>query len=496
MTNSNHWHYEGRRLQIAGQGEEAIVAYKEALRLKPNRLDSRNNLAILLRDKGLKKESTRLLEMGVLTASEQWEKCKDIKEKEVIATNWAHLLNSCSVQALQDSQYEKCCSIARQQVQLDPHGCGYVNLGVALEGLNRPSEAAKSHLIGLQRHDLKWKNPEELVGKPLHNSSASSQLHRELTNLATCRLQESPLVVRNWELLLSRLGVEDKIWSLEELPWEKLWQGKKCDSLLIWDEQGFGDALQCLRWVDACRLHSKQLTLMLRPTLLNLVKKRLTVPENCVIVPLPESGPPLTEYEQHCPLMGLPVALASNKLEIPTPKPPKDHWLKSRYKPSRERRIGLVWAAGQKNGRDAQRASNRRSISGKRLIKHALTWKKLWNAQIISLQQNRQDPSTDELIRKEAIDRLDEGGDWESTAKVVEKLDLVVSVDTAMVHLAGNLGVPCLVLLNQVHDWRWGTQEASLDWYANQTMLRCKTNDDWERLLEEADLVVEAMINR
>ena len=64
-----------------------------------------------------------------------------------------------------------------------------------------------------------------------------------------------------------------------------------------------------------------------------------------------------------------------------------------------------------------------------------------------------------------------------------------------MVHLAGNLGVPCLLLLNRVHDWRWGTVDAPQGWYPEQTVLRCKRHDDWERLLQEADSWVETWHN-
>ena len=329
---------------------EAAKAYQEALKLQKTRLDSYNNLAVIMREIGQTNESEKLLKHGLSLAAIQWKRCKTKKDEEVVADHWGRLLNSSNILALKEKQYQQSISLARQQIQLCPNGIGYVNLGVALEGLGYPSKAEKSHLIGLKRHDIEWKEPEELVGKKLHSPSASSQLQRELSNLALCRLNIKPLSVKHWKLFLSRLGLTEKIWSRNELPWQKLWKGEYCKKLLIWDEQGYGDALQCLRWIEQSGKRTQLLTLMLRPSLLELIKQRLKLPPNCNIIPLPTSGPRFTEYEKHCPLMGLPVALADGQDQIPTPKPPNGQWLKKVW--AGEKKVGLVWAAGVKATED------------------------------------------------------------------------------------------------------------------------------------------------
>ena len=130
------------------------------------------------------------------------------------------------------------------------------------------------------------------------------------------------------------------------------------------------------------------------------------------------------------------------------------------------------------------------------MLCHALKWKRRWGINLISLQLNQREPIVTELVAQGKLQQLKEGGDWEDTAKIVEQLDLVVSVDTAIVHLAGNLGIPCLLLLNYAHDWRWGTDNEPVKWYPKQTVLRCKRNDDWEKLLEEADLWVSALLDK
>ena len=495
MKSSDDWHSDGRQFQIEGKTEQATYAYRKALKLEGERLDSINNLAVLKRKEGLAGEADKLLLKGLQLASMKWMECNDSQTKERIAVNWSRLLNSSSVHELQKKQYKRCLALTHQQLLLEPEGCGYVNLGVVLECMGSHSKAARSHLLGLRRHNLEWRKPEELIGKSLLNPSESSQLHLELSNLATSRLHGEPLKLEHWKLLLSRLGVTQKIWAEKELPWQRLWSGEACKDLLVWDEQGYGDALQCLRWIDKCACRTQQLTLMLRPELIELIKNRLTLSNNCNIVHLPSSGPPLTKHAWHCPLMGLPVALASGQSQIPTPRAPKGKWLQSVYKPKRKKTIGIVWAAGRKDTEDAKRASERRSMTAETLLAHAVRWKLKWGTRLISLQLDAGNTMIAEMAAKNSIQQLKKGGDWESTAQVVEQLDLVVSVDTAMVHLAGNLGVPCLLLLNRVHDWRWGTEEAPQEWYPRQATLRCKKDNDWERVLEEAESWVKTLLN-
>lgn len=492
---SDKWHAEGRELQIKGKLDQAVEAYKEALKLEPDKLNTYNNLGIILRKKGLLSESEKILSEGLSIATSKWKSSRDVQSTNDVATHLAQLLNSKSVLALEQNQHQICCSLLLKQIKLEPLGCGYVNLGVALEEIGRHSEAARCHLTSLRRHNIKWTKPEELIGKRLHKPSTSSQVQQELLNLATSRLHKEPQGVKNWYLLLSRLGLEETIWLQDELPWARLWKGQNCKNLLIWDEQGFGDALQCLRWISDCGPRAKNFTIMLRPALLDLVKQRLILPNNCSIYPLTKLGPPLKEYQLHCPLMGLPVALAGGKNKIPYPIAPMGHWLRKKST-DHKNQIGLVWAAGRKETENAQRASERRSMPAKELLKHALTWKEKWDTDLISLQLDIEDPTAKKLTRMGELQQLEKGKDWEATAKVVERLNLVVSVDTAMVHLAGNLGVPCLVLLNHTHDWRWGTEQKPQDWYPKQTVLRCKRNNAWEELLKEADCLVETILKR
>ena len=493
---SEKWHAYGRRLQQLKRTSAAENAYKNALRDNPARLDTLNNLIVLLRQEKRFDEAEELFIRSQSIAENEWRKVTNKNRQDALASDWARLLNSGSLLALEQSQHGRCRNLLYQQLLLDPEGCGTINLGVALDALGRNSAASRCHALGLIRHGLPFQEPTTLIGKQLRSNEQSSQLHKELCNLATSLLKTEPFKTENWRLLLARLGQESNSWSLPESPWHRLWKGEHCQSLLIWDEQGFGDSMQCLRWINMASTRTKRLLLMLRPSLIRLVKKRLSLVECCQFITMPDTGPPLSSFKYHCPLMALPVAMADGMQEIPHPTPSQGHWLERNIKtPSQKKRIGLVWKAGTKSTENAQRASNERSIPGHLLVKQALKWADQQDIELISLQRDHQEAEIEKMAHQGKIKVLADDGDWETTARCLEQIDLVISVDTAIVHLAGNLGIPCMLLLNKVHDWRWGSPERPTCWYPNQTVLRCRHTNQWEGLLEEADSLMKSMIN-
>ena len=492
---SDQWHIKGRELQLKNQTQAAKEAYLKALSMKPDRLDSRNNLAVLLRQQKQYEESAAILRGSQELVSNAWQACRTDQDRCVVATEWARLLNSKSLLVLEQQQYELCRALAVKQLLLDPTGCGTVNLGVSLEALGKHAAAARSHRLGLKRYGINVDHTTSLVGLAMQSPEQSSQFHKELCNLATALLQSQPLKTKNWELLLARLGENRNTWELAETPWKRLWKGQNCEQILVWDEQGFGDSLQCLRWVNLAASRVSELKLILRPSLVKLVRKRMSLPKNCSVETMVTTSPMLSKYLHHCPLMALPVALAGDKDDVQIPTQTQGTLFHRNKKPLR-RRIGLVWQAGAKHSENAQRASNRRSLPASHMCRHALDWRQKWDVELISLQLGDKDPFVQTLVARDELLQLETEDDWESTASYVEQLQLVITVDTAMVHLAGNLGVPCLLLLNQVHDWRWGNGKHTPQWYLNQTILRCEAMDQWEELLNKADSVVEIMFKR
>ena len=132
------------------------------------------------------------------------------------------------------------------------------------------------------------------------------------------QLRRDPWKLEHWQLLEARLGVLPGAWcastgSYGPAAAQHLWRGETVDSLLVWDEQGFGDAMQCLRWLPLLLPRCQRVTLLLRPTLIGLVKNwlREQIGEHKMdIQPLEDDGAqPWKRHRPHIPLMSLPVAL-------------------------------------------------------------------------------------------------------------------------------------------------------------------------------------------
>ena len=496
----DYWHKLGRIYHEQGNAKAAEEAYLKALQIDDKLLRTINNLGLLYLRAGRQKEAMGLIAKGLIYAQKQWAD----EKKDSLAEEWALILNSRSQLALDDDKFDEAQKWSKLVVKLQPMGAGLSNLSVALAGMNRYEEAGRSQQLGLQRHGINgpihtW------IGQKLATPYSSTQLHTEICNLASSLLRKDPLRLDAWVLMTARLGMEPKIWEGPILPWEQHWDGRYVAHLVIWDEQGYGDAMQCFRWVqDACKL-ADRVTLLLRESLLELVKQRLSLPKHCDIKVQEAPGFPKDINAVHCPLMSLPVVLShANSKHIKIQSRVKrrtvlrSNWMKEHKKRNNseipKKKVGLVWAAGPKADRDAERSSRLRCIPGELLIEQAMHWSDSWNLELISLQLGSASEVANKWIKDGRMMQIDDGGDWLSTALLIEKVDLVVSVDTAMVHLAGCLGIPCILLLNNLHDWRWLNNDNLVPWYPGLQVLRNKEKACWDQLLIQLECLIGELI--
>ncbi len=492
----DYWHKLGRLYHEQGNAKAAEKAYLKALQIDDKLLRTINNLALLYLRAGRQKEAMGLIAKGLNHAQKQWAD----EKKDSLAEEWALILNSRCQLALDNDRFDEARKWSKLVLKLQPMGTGLSNLSVALAGMNRYEEAGRGQQLGLKRHRMigpihTW------IGKKLTTPYSSTQLHTEICNLASSLLRNNPLRLDAWVLMTARLGMEPKVWEGSILPWEKLWDGRYIDHLVIWDEQGYGDAMQCFRWIQEACKRADRVTLLLRESLLELVKQRLSLPKYCDIKLQEASGFPKDINAQHCPMMALPVALSRANAKHITIKSRakartvlKSNWTQKKKDrkntETQKKKVGLVWAAGPKADRDAERSSRLRCIPGELLIERAFQWADSYNLELLSLQLGSASEVASKWVEDGRVMQLHADGDWLSTAKLVEKLDLVVSVDTAMVHLAGNLGVPCILLLNYLYDWRWLNNGKLIPWYPGLQVLRNEEEACWDDLLLQLDSLI------
>jgi hypothetical protein len=251
------------------------------------------------------------------------------------------------------------------------------------------------------------------------------------------------------------------------------WEGEAMPgrTLLIHDEQGFGDTFQFIRLVrEAAKRAQGRVVLEVNQETLALARRSL--PELEI---LPRGALP-PAFDVHCEMMSLPMALGLQLADLPGPMPyfqPDParlaHW-RARLAGLPRPLVALAWAGRPVHPNDANR-----SITLETLAPLGAS-----EAHFIAIQKG---PAAAQAASPPAgmnITSLsDEISDFDDTAAIFCIADLLVSVDSSPVHLAGALGRPAWVMLPFVPDWRWLTQRADTPWYPGHRLFRQPRRGDW-----------------
>ena len=262
------------------------------------------------------------------------------------------------------------------------------------------------------------------------------------------------------------------------------WDGVNPATVLAYGEQGFGDQILFARYLEPLdnklkKITGCHLTFACSSSLIPLFQGKITVGSL-------EEPPPA---EARIPLMDLPALLDLGPLSERIPYLP----YKSHKKPrARSERccphIGIAWAGSTKNSLNV-----RRSIPFKYLA--PLTARK--DICLVNLQHCEH--SDDWPWPESMVNRAAELTDFGATARILGELDLVISVDTALAHLAGALGYPLWVLLAQPADWRWASDDQKTKkgfWYPKAHLFRQPQPGDWEAVVAEvSNKLDEVLVN-
>jgi len=255
------------------------------------------------------------------------------------------------------------------------------------------------------------------------------------------------------------------------------------EPLHLWSEQGLGDTLQYVRWITLLGEQANAISLEVEYQLVELLRLGLAwLPHPPAVVAKPRDGssPPDNGADQ-LPLMSLPHRLGGAPLTRPSPYLRSSAWPAS----AEDRpypRVGLVWAAGRKlDDPFTAREYVRRSLPPEAL---GLLVEGLHQAgaQLVNLQVG---PDRDMAIAfaSRFAEQLAPEADFAATATAVRQLDLVISVDTAMAHLAGALGHPAWILLPWSADPRWLRGRCDSPWYPSLRLWRQPRPGAWEAVV-------------
>jgi tetratricopeptide (TPR) repeat protein len=468
-------HYNlGKALEESARHAEALTAYDRALALAPTLVEAHFNRALVLQRLGRPHEA--------LTAYDQ-----AIALRPADAGAYA---NRGAVLA-ELGRVDEALSSYDQAIALRPdQGEAYYNRGVVLQGMKRYREAMASYdraVSLLPRHaDAHYNRGiilfiqgriKEAIGcleRALAISPEHAQAH---LNEALCRLTLGELgpgfAKFEWrwqepELAAIRARFPGPLWRGQDLA------GR---TILLWAEQGLGDALQFCRYVSKVAERGAKVILGVPAPLTRLLARLPGAARvDC-------SDRALSGYDYQCPLMSLPRVFGTTLATIPAAVPylqadeTKVAAWRERLGPPRARRIGLVWS-----GHPGHKNDHNRSIP---LARFAPLLESARAVEFISVQQEVRAADRAALA---GYPGLKQYGEWlrdmDDTAALLSCLDLVITVDTAIAHLAGALGRPVWVLLPYVPDWRWLLQREDSPWYPTARLFRQSAPGDWGGVLQ------------
>lgn len=437
--NPEAWCNLGISLSGAGKPEEAVRAFRRAVELQPDYAAAWFKLGTELAARG-----TALLECEMDEAISALRKAIGLKPDHAAA--WCNL-----GAVLRDKgDIDGAMAALESALHLKPDdAAAHLNLGTVFHEQAKFDEAIQSYRRAL---DLGGNSPE---------------LHTDLG----MELLRAGDFERGWREYEWRLKLKNSV-QPRDLP-QPLWDGRDLDGkrILIFAEQGFGDSLQFLRYLPKVVKKGGRVILQMPPGLVRLCQQSWDLER----VVAPEEPP--GNFDVYCPLLSLPrlfqTSVTAIPAEVPYLKPSVaavELWHRRVAEHGGRLRVGLCWAS--------ERIRRGRSIPWDQLQPLAEAGDIVW----FSLMKGRaadaaNPPGSMKLIEEEKRDFAD-------TAALIANLDLVISVDTAVAHLAGALGVPVWVMLPRVADWRWLLGRDDSPWYPSMRLFRQENSGKWRPVIE------------
>jgi Flp pilus assembly protein TadD len=335
------------------------------------------------------------------------------------------------------------------------------NRGISLLRLNRLDEALQSFEAALRL-------------APAH---VEARLYRAIILLLQGRLAEG---WRDFELRKVFWKTEPPAFD-QGRPWlaDAALQGR---TIFVYPEQGLGDTLQFSRYAPVLEEAGARVVFQVARPLQPLLRQVLARGE--VIAEGERPG----QFDYYCSLMSLPLAFGTTLETLPPLKPlaadpERRRRLEAMLGPKRHLRVGLAWSGNPAHENDRQRSVPLEQLLP--ILSDDIEW--------VCLQKELRPDDAAALARSGKVAFFGaQISDFADTAALVDLVDLVISVDTSVAHLAGAMGKPVWVLLNFVPDWRWLLDRTDSPWYPSARLFRQPALRDWESVIEEVGAALAA----
>jgi len=442
----------GNALSELNRNDEAVVSYRKAIALRPDLIDAHSNLGVALNALALHEEALASHDKAL-----------------ALRPNYASAHNNRAAVLYELKRHAESLASADKAIALNPsYAEAHSNRGNALKELNRHEEALASYDKALAL------SPKDSVHQ-----------NRSLLLLLLGRFEDG---FREYEYRKRGL-IQQRFLAFPE----RLWLGEGSiagKTLLVYQDFLIGDVLQFCRYAKVAESHGAKVILLVQKSLHRLLQQLSPT------IDLLLEDEAMPDFDFHCPLMSMPLAFKTTLETIPSTVP----YLRAedeRVRRWREKlgaegfKIGICWEGSTL----AYAASLERSCG----LTEFLNIAKIPSARLISLQKSSGAAQQLDLpagMKVESLgEEFDAGPDaFLDAAAVMESLDLVVSVDTSIAHLAGALARPTFVVLKYMPDWRWLLGRDDSPWYPTMRLFRQRRAGDWASAFAQVENQLSSMV--
>jgi tetratricopeptide (TPR) repeat protein len=480
------WRNLGNVLVDAERQADAILSFQHALKLNPRHFDAAYKAGQLLH------QSERFEEALVC-----FNLCDQL-EPDHLPTLHMRALTLHKVK-----RFEEALAGSERALALDPASVATCNnIGNILRSLARSEEALPwfDRSLELRPNDAMTITSKAVTLVELHRFDEAFAAYR------LARATDPGCAAAEWNLALLEMlaGNFEAGWAGREARWkipalsfhypkfsQPMWRGKEPidgKTILINVDEGLGDTIQFSRYVPMVAARGARVILCVQDALCPLLSE---LPGVSQCLPLSTSERPA--FDTYCPVSSLPLAFGT-KLEtipsatryLPTPAESRVQVWEERLGPRDKLRVGLVWSGNPMHDNDHNRSIPLRVLA--RILDVGATF--------VSLQKDPRPDDKATLVEHPGIvDLTADLTDFAETAALASCLDLVISVDTSIAHLAGALGRPAWILLPYTPDYRWLLDRDDSPWYPTVRLFRQTETREYESVLDSVRTELLAMIS-
>jgi tetratricopeptide (TPR) repeat protein len=433
-----------------GKLEEAEFIYKKVLEKNPRNPDAIHLLGLIAHQRGKHEEAINLIKKAI-----------EINKNAAYYGNLGMVYDAVNEDEKSEKAFETALNIDKEYP--NAYLANY-NLGVFLKDRKEFKEALKHY--------------EEAI--KLNPNFAEAHWNRSLILLTSGNFEEG------WKEFRYRfkkqISLDSRIFGKPE------WKGESLENkrILIASEQGLGDSIQFIRYLPLIKEKKGYIILECKKELEKLFGNIVEIDE---IIIKEKDKVPDKDFDYYIHLMDLPGIFGTNLNNIPNKVPyiKANQNLAEKFKQEfkKERfNVGIVWEGNPEQDNNKNRST---SLDKFKVLKG------IFGIVLFSLQKGKGEEQLDD---PPIINLSQKINDFSDTAALIENLDLIISVDTAVAHLAGAMGKPVWTILTFFPDWRWLTNRNDSPWYPTMRLFRQKKEGDWNSLFSEVKKELENYLEK